>query len=92
MSSAHTFAEIFIIPAAYDKLKKDCEKRRSDIYKQIADMEMQAESLITRITLASDKTLQRMIDEVDDMGDISLMDTTIRQISAKNIKYLTSED
>jgi len=33
-----------------------------------------------RVQLASDKTLQKLINEVDDMGDLSLMDTKLKML------------
>lgn len=40
--------------------------------------------LVTRIQLASDKTLEKMISEVDDMGDVSLMDTKLKSLISGN--------
>lgn len=70
--------EIFVIPEEYRKLADQHQKETSEIEQQIHNLRTQSEGLITRIQLASDKTLQKMINEVDDMGDISLMDTKLK--------------
>jgi hypothetical protein len=41
-------------------------------------LQIQLETLEVRIMVASDKALQKLINEVDDMGDISLIDTRIK--------------
>lgn len=52
------------------------------IEKEIAELKIQKDSIEVRIQLASDKTLQKLINDVDDMGDIRLIDTNLKQISA----------
>lgn len=77
--------DIFIIPEEYkkrfDEWKAEIKRIDDDIFK----IRTQAEGLCTRIQLASNKTLEKMINEVDDMGDISLMDTKIREIASTDI-------
>lgn len=74
--------DIFVIPDEYqrrfDEWKAEIKRIDDDIFK----IRTQSEGLCTRIQLASNKTLERMINEVDDMGDISLMDTKIREIAS----------
>lgn len=73
--------DIFVIPESYNQLRKEVEEHNLKVDSEIRQLSIQSDSLITRIQLASDKTLQTMINEVDDMGDISLMDTKIKQLS-----------
>lgn len=73
--------EFFIIPEDYKGLLKEYEDRRDKINEEMATLSIQCDSLVTRITLASDKTLQTMINEVDDMGNISLIDTKLKLLS-----------
>jgi hypothetical protein len=70
--------DFFILPADFQKALDDSKAINKDIQEQIYRLNIQAESLETRIMLASDKTLQKMINEVDDMGDISLLQTKIK--------------
>lgn len=74
--------EIFIIPDEYEKLLKEYKERDSEVRERINKIKIEVDTLITRIQLASDKTLQTMINEVDDMGNISLMDTKLKQLTA----------
>lgn len=75
-----TLNEFFIMPQEYVDLE---EKRRKEIFeidKQISELQTQLETLEVRIMVASDKSLQRLVNEVDDMGDLSLIDTKIKLI------------
>jgi hypothetical protein len=73
--------DLFIIPQERLIQLESINKHNIDIDEQINQLKIQAESLETRIMLASDKTLQTMINEVDDMGDISLIDTKIKLLN-----------
>ncbi len=75
-------SEIFILSDDYKQKRDSFLAASNGIDEKIKTVRMQAETLITRIQLASDKTLDKMINEVDDMGDISLMDTKIRYLNA----------
>jgi hypothetical protein len=72
---------LFESPEGIDKLKEEYKSKKDEIQKQIDELEKQLEMLELRINLASDKTLQAMINEVDDMGNISLLDTKIKHLS-----------
>ena len=73
--------EIFIIPKEFAIKEEEYTKMHKKVYEEIKILSIQSETLITRIQLASDKTLQLMINEIDDMGDISLLDTTLKEIT-----------
>lgn len=73
--------DLFIVPEEYKKLWDEYAKERNRIEAEIGEIHIQADTLITRIQLASDKTLQTMINEVDDMGNISLMDSKLRLLT-----------
>lgn len=74
-------SDLFIIPDAFTELDNKYREECSKINEEICILSLQADGLITRIQLASDKTLQRMINEVDDMGDISLIETKLKLIN-----------
>lgn len=74
--------DIFYFPESYAIQKKEVDEHNAALQKEIDDIELRMESLEVRITLASDKTLQQMINEVDDMGALSLIDTKIKALSA----------
>jgi hypothetical protein len=67
------------------KIPKDLgeEARRvvahnKEIDGEIEELESQLDMLEVRIQLASNKTLQNLINEVDDMGDLSLVDNKLK--------------
>lgn len=73
--------EFFIMPDNYQVEYDQYTSEKSRIQNEIADILIQEETLITRIQLASDKTLEKLISEIDDMGDIKLIDTKIRLLN-----------
>jgi len=76
--------EFFIVPEQYSILRKEYDDKVREINNRIAEIQAQANSLIIRIQLASDKTLQTMINEVDDMGNISLMDSKLKLLTGRS--------
>lgn len=74
--------DIFVLSEDYKQKRDNYSATSNRIDEKIKTIKVQAETLITRIQLASDKTLDKMINEIDDMGDISLMDTKIRYLNA----------
>lgn len=78
--------DIFVIPKDYEALWEEYYKKCEEINKEIQQIQIESDTLVTRIQLASDKTLQKMIAEVDDMGDISLMDTKLKSLISSSIK------
>jgi len=78
---AFDLAEFFIIPQEYLDMM---EKRRleiAEITREENELKIQLETLEIRIMLASDKALQSIVNEVDDMGDLKLIDTKIKLLS-----------
>lgn len=78
--------ELFVIPSDYETLNNEYKIRKEEIESQIYEIGVQADTLKTRIQLASDKILQTMINEVDDMGNISLMDEKLKLLSLPKVK------
>lgn len=70
--------EFFVIPEEYLKMREDREEEKRKVEEQIRLLQIQLETLEIRIMVASDKALQKLINEVDDMGDINLIDTKIK--------------
>lgn len=73
--------DVFVIPTEFEAIKAQYQTEKTKIDEQVRSITIQSDTLVTRIQLASDKTLDRMINEIDDMGDISLMDTKIKLLS-----------
>lgn len=76
-----TIDQIFVVPDEYAVKRKEYDEQLKADNEEIRNLSIQADTLITRIQLASDKTLQTMINEVDDMGNISLMDTKLKLLT-----------
>lgn len=74
--------DLIDVDAEYTRLLEEYKAASVDIDDKIRVLRVQSDTLITRIQLASDRTLDKMINEIDDMGDISLMDTKIRFLNA----------
>lgn len=74
--------DLFVVPKEYDELWNEYKKNDEEKKQRIRQMQTECDTLVTRIQLASDKTLEKMIAEVDDMGDISLMDTKLKSLIA----------
>jgi hypothetical protein len=73
-----TFSEFFIVPEEYKQMIADSEKEISRIEKEIFDLQTVVDTLEVRIMVASDSKLDKLINDIDDMGDISLIDTKIK--------------
>lgn len=77
---AFTLDEFFVIPQEYLDMIEKRKEETNAIYKEIRELQIQLETLEIRIMLASDKALQTIVNEVDDMGDIKLIDSKIKLI------------
>jgi hypothetical protein len=73
--------DLIIVPENYKKLQQQAREHNSNITKQIEELKNKMLNLETRIQIASDKVLQQIISDVDNMGDISLIDTNIKLLS-----------
>lgn len=78
-------SEIFIIPERFIKLHEEWKERDKNRREIVHNLKTQMDTLVTRIQLASDKVLQQMINEVDDLGDISLYDEKLKQLTGVRI-------
>jgi hypothetical protein len=78
------------LPSDYVKEHDEWKARSEAIWSEIYSINSQTSTLLIRIQLASDKTLETMIQEVDDMGNISLMETKLKlnenPITQKHLK------
>lgn len=73
--------DFFILPDDFKKLMHKYLQREKERQNKIDALRTQSDGLITRIQLASDKTLQTLINEIDDMGNISLMDMKLKALT-----------
>jgi hypothetical protein len=71
-------SELVIIPNDFDIEMRRVENYNSKIDKEINLLYLQLDSIEVRIQLASDSRLARLVNDVDDMGDIRLVDATLK--------------
>jgi hypothetical protein len=74
-------SDLFIYPLEYEIKLKEVKEFNSNIDIQIENLKIQLGTIELRIQLASDKVLQKLINEVDDMGDIKLIETNLKLLN-----------
>jgi hypothetical protein len=72
---------LVVLPDDYYKALQEVKENNERIEAEIKELNSQLDTIEVRIQLASDKTLQKMINEVDDMGDICLLDTKLKYLN-----------
>ena len=73
--------DIIIAPSDYEKEIKKVKEYNSIIQESIRTLKEQLNTIELRIQLSSDNALKTLINEVSDMGDISLIDTKIKLLN-----------
>jgi hypothetical protein len=73
--------DLIVLPKEYDDRKKEVMSFNSTIFEEVKALKMHLDTVEVRVQLASDKVLQGLINEVDDMGDLSLVDTKLKLLS-----------
>lgn len=71
-------AGFIVLPEDYYKEYTRVESHNRKIKEDISVLKIQLDTIEVRIQLASDKRLEKLINEVDDMGDLSLIDTNLK--------------
>lgn len=74
-------AQLFELPEDYKILYEEHVRVKKLYEKEIQKVEEQQKSLETRIRLASDKTLEPLIEEVNQMGKISFEDSQMKSLA-----------
>jgi hypothetical protein len=73
--------ELIVLPNDYKVELERVMIENRKIKEEIKSLKIQLDTIEVRIQLASDKTLQTLINEVDDMGNLSLIDTKIKLLN-----------
>jgi hypothetical protein len=73
--------ELIELPKDYNDELVKVKEHNNKINEEISLLNIQLETIEVRIQLASDKTLQNLINEVDDMGSLSLIDTKLKMLN-----------
>jgi hypothetical protein len=74
--------DLIVIPEDYKKEREMVVEHNEKVDEEIKSLRMQLETVEMRVQLASDKTLQKLINEVDDMRELSLIDTKIKFLNS----------
>lgn len=73
--------DLIELPEDFYEQMKNVSENNKLIRKEVEELKIQKETLEVRIQLASDKTLSGLIQEVDDMGDLKLVDAKLKLIN-----------
>jgi hypothetical protein len=73
--------ELLKLPKDYNDELTRVREHNSKINEEISLLKIQLDTIEVRVQLASDKTLQNLVNEVDDMGSLSLIDTKLKLLS-----------
>lgn len=73
-------SDLIVLPEDYREEVERIKTFNNDIEEKIKLLKLQLDTIEVRVQLASDKTLQNLINEVDDMGNLSLMDTKLKML------------
>jgi hypothetical protein len=75
--------DLFIIPTIYKDALAEYENRKAEYRKKLADLESVRDALLLKINLGSNTILDKLIDQVDTMGDINLINNQMMLIAGK---------
>jgi len=73
--------DLIVLPEDFYLAMENARQHNDKIQSEINTLQSQLDAIELRIQLASDKTLQKMINEVDDMGELSLIDTKLKLLN-----------
>ncbi len=68
---------IFIFPPAYLVELEEYEKAYAEYIRKKEELESLKDTLLLKIQIGSDKILDKLIEEADDLGDLSLMSSRL---------------
>lgn len=78
-------ADIFVIPEAYKTAFAEYEKKKKEIEDKVKMLYAEKDTIIMKIQIGSNSILDKLIMQVDSLGDLSLMNTQL-QLGAGEIK------
>jgi len=73
--------DLLVVPEDYFIELEKVKAHNQAINKEIAELQMQLDTMEVRIQLASDKNLQSLINDIDDMGDVKLVDSHLKLLN-----------
>ena len=76
------WSKILDLPDSVTKQIKEWEELNNKAEEQLKVLNAELRTLEMRIKLASPKTLDKLISEIDDMGELTLMDAKLKQLTS----------
>lgn len=73
--------ELLVLPDDYTKEVNKVTEFNKSIQEKINELNLYLDTIEMRIQLASDKTLLALINDIDDMGDIRLIDSNLKLLN-----------
>lgn len=73
--------DLLIVPEDYFIEYEKVKAHNEAIRKEIAELQVQLDTMEVRIQLASDKNLQSLVNDIDDMGDVKLVDSHLKLLN-----------
>ncbi len=73
--------DVIDLPLDYFKEFERVKSFNNNIRKEIGELNIYLDTIEVRIQLASDKTLSQIIKDVDDIGDIKLIDSSLKLLN-----------
>lgn len=78
----NNYEDVIVLPKEYKEKQEEVREFNKDIDAQIDSLQTALNGIEMRIQLASDSTLKSLINQVDDMGDIKLIDNKVKLLNS----------
>lgn len=88
MENEKWLAVIFEQPNDYTKQFVEYQLKNKELLENIESLKSKRDTLVMRVKLAPDKRLEVLVSEIDDMGDISMMDSRLLLLGKQENKLL----
>lgn len=73
--------DVMVMPDDFAQEQGRVKEHNKSIYLEIDKLKVGLNTIEMRIQLASDSVLRALVNQIDDMGDIMLIDTTVKLLS-----------
>lgn len=70
-------ADIFVFPQAYIDAREEYRKRRKEKEKKVQEITARRDTIIMKIQIGSSKALDKLVEEADNLVDLSLVNTNL---------------
>ena len=77
----HRYEDVLIMPEDYKERMKEVSDFNKAVEAKIDELKVYLNTIEVRIQLSSDNALKSLMNDVDDMGDIKLIDTKVKLLN-----------